>query len=56
MPEIQTFSLNISCDGNFVAVDYNDGSDVEHYPVSSQDEVQAVVAEAVRTALSPEED
>lgn len=49
------FEITICFDGEYVAVSYNDGSDMERYRANDIDGVAAVVSEALRTGLSDEE-
>lgn len=53
---MKEFNLNISFDGNFLSVDYCDGSDVETVAVADQKQLEAAVMDHIRTALSPEDD
>lgn len=55
-PEIPLFSLNISYDGNFLHVDYGDGSGIEATPIANRQELEDAIKEAIRTVLSPEDD
>lgn len=48
------FELKLSFDGTTLHVDYCDGSDVESVWVPNQTELETVVLEHVRTALSEE--
>lgn len=50
------FNLNISFDGNFLSVDYCDGSDVETVAVTSRAQLEAAVLDRVHTAMAPEDD
>lgn len=51
---MKEFELKLSFDGTTLHVDYCDGSDVEAVWVPNQTELEAVVLEHVRTALSEE--
>ena len=53
---LKPFNLNIGFDGNYLSVDYCDGSDVEHTVIGSQDQLIEAVKAHVTTALSPEDD
>ena len=53
---MKNFQLTLSFDGQYLDVDYNDGSDTESYPCRTEAEIMDAVREAVKTALSPEDD
>lgn len=49
---MKEFELKLSFDGTTLHIDYCDGSDVESVRVPNQTELEAVILEHVRTALS----
>lgn len=53
---MKPFNLDLSFDGQFLHIDYCDGSDVEHRICPDRAKLMAEVNEAVDTALSPEEE
>lgn len=53
---IKPFNLNLSFDGNHLTVDYCDGAELESTVIQSQEELERIVLETVRTSLSQEED
>lgn len=52
---MKNFKLTLTFDGQFLSMNYHDGSDIEHRTASNPDKLMAEVREAVRTALSEED-
>lgn len=50
------FNLNLTFDGNGLAADYNDGSDIEYDLVSNREELVAAIVRHLEAAMSPEEE
>lgn len=51
---MKDFKLTLAFDGQFLSIDYNDGTDVERRLASTPEKLMAEVQEAVTTALSEE--
>ena len=57
MDEPKPFDLNLSYDGNYLHIDYNDGSDVEHVLVGKDpDALRSGIIDAFEHIAGKEDD
>ena len=51
---MKPFKITLDFDGRVMTIDYNDGSDREHYTMLTEESIKTISAAAIATVLSEE--